>query len=323
MWSNQYSYINICSDEDLTQLVGTTKIRDFLLQQPELKQKGEYTFVNQANAPFMQLELLFAKSFNGWSDQDRNVKKTNLITVVCSKENDQAAEQTKALCRRIGQFLQWQVNEENSIQRIQTIQAKMHQLKMLDRDNMVFGASTHKYMSRRIPETQLRAFEKKYHITIPHELRLFLKIVGSGFGSAHGFLSLPQMEATMAEWRKLCTIQVQPAAPFDFDNKSTHAYLRKQAAHPNQHFYKRTKTMNGTLPICFQGCSYYLCIVVTGEQRGKIWGFDSDLMHRYPARSISRGVAKGLEFFDYYESDLNSALEDLKRQIGGKIEVSR
>ena len=58
------------------------------------------------------MTLLFARKLNNWSDKDINAQKTNLIDIVCSKDNDEALERFKQILVKIAEFLKWKLIDE-------------------------------------------------------------------------------------------------------------------------------------------------------------------------------------------------------------------
>ncbi|MEV6904865.1 hypothetical protein [Amycolatopsis sp. NPDC051372] len=71
-----------------------------------------------------------------------------------------------------------------------SLAVKLDRLRELDRARRcVFGADTHRYVSRRVPERELRRIEAMRGV-LPSAFRDFLSRVGTGAGPYHGILRL-------------------------------------------------------------------------------------------------------------------------------------
>jgi hypothetical protein len=115
MWSNKYYYLNIFHDAELTVYFNTKELIDFLKTIPELKQTGNFTFSNSPQFPiYINLILLYARHLNSWNDNDTNQQKTNLITIVCTKDNPENFELLKSIFIKIATFINWQLEDEHT-----------------------------------------------------------------------------------------------------------------------------------------------------------------------------------------------------------------
>jgi hypothetical protein len=115
MWSDRYYYLNIFHDTELSVHCNTGQLITFLQTLPQLKQTSDYTFTNSSNLSiFLTLSLLYARHKDSWSDKDTDPEKTNLITIVCSKDNEQNFEEHKNIFIQIAAFLNWQLVDERT-----------------------------------------------------------------------------------------------------------------------------------------------------------------------------------------------------------------
>ncbi len=112
MWSNQYNYLNICKDNLLSEYYSTLELVSFISEISELELYGNFNFKNKSTFPFMQLQLLNAKNIDSWSEKDTG-SKTNLITIVCTKEKDDFEKVEKILIK-IASFLKWNIIKEKN-----------------------------------------------------------------------------------------------------------------------------------------------------------------------------------------------------------------
>ncbi len=110
MWSDQYNYLNICKDTLLSEYCSTINLNGFLSEISELEKYGDFKFRNKKTFPFIDLQLLDTKNIDNWSENDRS-SKTNLIAIVCSKEEDEFKKIEKIL-KRIALFLKWDITNE-------------------------------------------------------------------------------------------------------------------------------------------------------------------------------------------------------------------
>ncbi len=113
MWSDRYFYLSIYKDEQLSSDADTDTLRKFLLLIPELEKVNDFEFKNKDGFPFTQLSILKAKSLDNWNGRDVDTKKTNLITIVCSKGEHIDFDKIIKVFIKIASFLNWTlINEE-------------------------------------------------------------------------------------------------------------------------------------------------------------------------------------------------------------------
>ena len=115
MWSDKYYYLNIVPDLELSETYGTRELVDFLKTQKELTAAGNFNFKNSKSFPvFLDMQLLNAKSYTNWSQNDADPVLTNMIAVVCSKAEPAGFEQVKSVLIRIASHLHWQLLDERT-----------------------------------------------------------------------------------------------------------------------------------------------------------------------------------------------------------------
>lgn len=109
MWSDNYFYLSIYKDKNLSSAVATKSILEFLDALPDLKKTSDFRYGNTS----IDVLTLFAKSADSWSDKDTNSELTNLVAIVCAKGEAADFETQKNLLIKIAAFLNWQlINEQ-------------------------------------------------------------------------------------------------------------------------------------------------------------------------------------------------------------------
>lgn len=186
--------------------------------------------------------------------------------------------------------------------RLVEIRSGLKRLKKKDKKLKVFGADSHKYKSKKVSEKKLTAFEQTLGTKLPEEFRSFLIEIGRGAGPDFGILKLKRMMQELAIWKKYLSEQ-EAAKPFDFSNTDARELTEKKVKNEEEFYHKTLKTANGVLPIATEGCSFYFYLVLSGEQKGKVWGIDADGFNTMPA-----GLTKELSFLDWYEDWLDNSL---------------
>jgi hypothetical protein len=113
MHSSQYHYLGIYHDADLSVHCNTYDIVHFLRTFPEVVQTESHIFSNRSNFPlFFTMTLLYAHKLDKWSEKNINPVRTNLIDIVCSKDNTAAFEQFKQILIKVAEFLKWKLVDE-------------------------------------------------------------------------------------------------------------------------------------------------------------------------------------------------------------------
>jgi hypothetical protein len=115
MWSDKYQYLNIARDLRLSERYPTFKLVEFLGSLKELKQTSSFRFKNSSSlSSFLDIQLLKAKGFDSWSENDADASETNLLAIVCAKGDESEFEAVKNLLIRIADHLGWQLFSEET-----------------------------------------------------------------------------------------------------------------------------------------------------------------------------------------------------------------
>lgn len=163
---------------------------------------------------------------------------------------------------------------------------QVHQLlrKLASPGRRVFGADEHRFLlNSPLLETEVTAFEQRYCVSLPADYRRFITHVGNGgAGPFYGIFPLGFAEG--GPWREGDYSVGVLSRPFphreawnalpDRPSDDLHEADPDEAERQLQAFenvYFDTALINGTIPICHQGCAIWVRLVVTGEEAGYLW----------------------------------------------------
>ena len=200
------------------------------------------------------------------------------------------------------------------------IQEKLAQAKVTDKDLEVFGASSHKYhLNPPVSEAEVRAFEKKYGVSLPKDYRAFVQTIGdanaqkldimagpyyglSAFGTqvddllyegSEIYLKAPcalSPDMTQEEWEALSDPLLMSEEDEEVETTETEEDYIQQCG----------KVFGGLLPLGSQGCTYYYALVLNGKYAGRIVNVDLDL--------AQPKFAFETNFLDWYERYLDEVI---------------
>ncbi|MGI8504332.1 MAG: SMI1/KNR4 family protein [Hassallia sp.] len=208
------------------------------------------------------------------------------------------------------------------------IRNKLTQLAILDTTFQIFGSESHQYQFNPcLEEAQIEAFEVKYNIRLPSEYRNFLLEVGNGgTGPGYGLYRLPGLEneneITAIPSKKNEGLLCKPFLLKEAWNDLN--LMIKDKADTENNPYFDSKFVQGTITIAHYGCGIYAMLVVSGEQKGKIWIDDRtndggiypatlNFCHYFHADDPDdfqscEEEQEPLSFYDWYEDWLNQSL---------------
>lgn len=187
---------------------------------------------------------------------------------------------------------------------IRSVVTMLERLRTLDRGYELFGAANHRYqLGPRADQETISVFEVEHGVRLPEDYRSFLTEVGNGgAGPCYGLLPLgstgdhkynagdlgkpfpytaawnvPQgwFKSLPDPWGERGSelprswpsidafIQAVRALPVDEDAKRRREELTS--------WYFGSDHVNGTIPICHEGCGYYDLLVVRGPRYGTVW----------------------------------------------------
>ncbi len=218
---------------------------------------------------------------------------------------------------------------------INIIKEKLTQLKALDTDYQIFGASKHQYqLNPRLDLQDITDFESKFHCQLPIEYKLFLTEIGNGgAGPSYGVFPLGSMDDCfdLAPWTDDF---VKPHLAFKFtdafndDSMLNQGEPKQSDFASEEEFYKahdkwvddyyfdlqdeywEKHALDGAIPICHHGCCHRSWLVVAeGDEYGHIWeDLSPDFDGVAPATLPNK---KRITFFDWYLNWLDESLQIL------------
>lgn len=137
---------------------------------------------------------------------------------------------------------------------MQQLKTKLMRLAESDKKLKLFGSQSHTYsLNSCISIEELSNFESRYGITLPEDYRNFILEIGNG-GAGPGY-GLFKLEDEEDEEFQLLAQPFLLQTMWDSDDENIQEHQVSQ----------------GTIAIATYGCGVDALLVVTGEQRGKIW----------------------------------------------------
>ncbi|MBK7074896.1 MAG: SMI1/KNR4 family protein [Myxococcales bacterium] len=192
--------------------------------------------------------------------------------------------------------------------RLARVDARLHQLRAHDAAFAVFGADTHRY-ERHAPleAAALERWEARQGVTLPEEYRCFvLQLCNGGPGPGYGLqpLDLDEDLETVAR-----------SFPWD-DHAAAEALRRRRTELAEQSValfgYDFDDYPDGCLTLCDYGCAWQGELVITGEQRGRVWyiGDSAFPLPALPMRSAAPAEECSISFLDWYEAWLDESFAE-------------
>jgi hypothetical protein len=214
------------------------------------------------------------------------------------------------------------------------ILTKLERLGNLDRERLVFGAAFHNYvLNPCLDEGVIRAVEGRYGFHLPEDYRRFLLEVGNGgAGPYYGLFKLGEHDDGwgFCSWEGGYLLG-DPSAPFPYQSSWNLPYTFWSEAPYNKEWaseeesdrayeawdtkleeaYWAPSVMNGAIPICHLGCALRQWLVVTGSERGNVWGDERvDDRGVYP---LVTGGGDRVTFSKWYLSWLDDSIRSVEQ----------
>jgi hypothetical protein len=194
------------------------------------------------------------------------------------------------------------------------LKGKLDLLRTLDKNLELFGASEHKYqLNSCLSLSELEFVEKENNIELPADYRDFILHLGNG-GAGPYYGIFPLEKSVSSVHRHLLT---QPflytswwngIIPPDWWNYEPSLVQREQDYFDDYH-------LQGTFRVAHEGSGYYQLLVLTGSERGHIWGdyraSDGGIMPIVQFENNDHLSTNRLDFISWYESWLDFGLRML------------
>lgn len=173
-------------------------------------------------------------------------------------------------------------NEEQA--QIARIKEKIPRIAALDPECKLFGSEGWKYQwPKPTREAKIASWEKKHGVTLPREYRIFLRHIANG-GPAHAY-GLESLGSTEIYG----DITKESPIPLYMTQQDVDVLNAGRTEEDDEFSF-----FDGALTILTLGCTYDICLVVTGQYRGRLMLTDGD--EEYPFDFIY-----DKNFLDWYE----------------------
>ena len=150
----------------------------------------------------------------------------------------------------------------------------------------VFGAEAHGFdLNPELNEPVVATFERAHGVQLPSDYRAFLTSIGNGgAGPFYGVFPLGKVDYNfdLRDWGKGDIGVLSEAFPFDEEwndlsarpdddliDRDEDEYWKQMEAFEST--YWSVALINGSFPICHQGCALRILLVVNGDQAGYLW----------------------------------------------------
>jgi SMI1 / KNR4 family (SUKH-1) len=184
------------------------------------------------------------------------------------------------------------------------ITEKLNSLRALDQGCWYSGASEHRYSFHApLSEHELFAFEQEFKVSLPSEYVEFLMHLGNGgAGPGYGLFSLARSAVEQREHEDSSLDR-----PFPLTEAVANALrdCRSEGDKPLHPFIETQRRLDGIIEICDLGCGSKYGLVLTGDQRGRVWSFGGPTYYRWTPASRDRSP---ISFLAWYEEWLDEAL---------------
>jgi uncharacterized protein (TIGR02996 family) len=176
---------------------------------------------------------------------------------------------------------------------LEHLQGKMERLRELDPECKLFGSEAHKYrIEAPLSEAEMLGLERRLGFLLPSEYRAFVVRVCNGrMGPSYGLRPLSTAAgAALAE-------------PCPLTDADAETMLKMMRATEPQEWPHLPYSPPGTLPLAEHGCGGYSFLVLSGQQRGKMWGAGD-----FTGPDVDLDDLKPHGFFTWFEAWLDDSL---------------
>ena len=211
------------------------------------------------------------------------------------------------------------------------IRAKLKNLRAIDVALKIFGAEAHQYkIGGVVPYRKIEEFERRYAVALPDSFAAFLCLVGNGrrfglgmaAGPGYGILPLGKCPGQFPPFEE-GWLAGEPMIHTGIQQERWEAHYDELfAAGPDasREDWKEldARLFAGVLPVCYQGCSNFVGLMLSGPQKGSVVDFTTE-----PCAPIFLPFDS---FLDWYESWLDRSISEMAGRTecsGGRDEAGR
>jgi len=204
------------------------------------------------------------------------------------------------------------------------IKSKLKELTTLDKKFEIFGASSHQYkFNQSISIEALNQFEKKYEVELPKDYKAFVSEIGNG--GAGPYYGIHPLQKDLGEFNPenkfdLLRFNFPHKEAWNWSNKIFAKFEELEESEDDEivyffdniywEAYCKNELTQGSIYITEYGCALRFLLIITGEDKGKIW-FDQ----RADKKGINPVKDKNgtrLDFSDWYVEWLNKSIKKMK-----------
>jgi hypothetical protein len=197
---------------------------------------------------------------------------------------------------------------------------RLHLLRAADPGYRVFGAAAHMYRLRPpATEDEVGAFEERHRVRLPDEYRDFLTGLGNGgAGPCYGLFPLgifwdnpnpARQEGMIGDLARPFPHEDAWNAGADYWEMEPDIEVDEASWRAWRRLYFSRQLIDGALPICHEACGFFLLLIVTGADRGRIWldgrASDDGIM------PVTSGGRLPMTFGHWYANWLDEASREL------------
>lgn len=209
---------------------------------------------------------------------------------------------------------------------ITEIKSKLQELRLLDKELEIFGASSHEYeFNQPIPLDELKRFEDKYEVDLPEDYKAFICEIGDG--GAGPYYGIHPLQRDVGDFDPENRLEL---LKFDFPHKEgwnwTEKILSKFDDLRDDEYdevaeffdsiyweeYFKDELTHGSFYITEYGCALRFLLVTTGEEKGKIW-FDQRA-DQHGINPVLNKKGDKLDFSDWYVEWLDKSIAAMKEK---------
>ena len=193
----------------------------------------------------------------------------------------------------------------------------------------IFGANTHKYkLNETMDIKEVRAFEKKYGVSLPEEYIFYLtKVANGGAGNFYGINPLNEKEHAESYRQHLCKENVYGDDFTQFWREFAEFIEYDEEEDSDKKFEEyQSKLCDGVIHISYQGCTFDTLLVVNGKRKGEIiyisWELEDDnppyftgmtFLEWYQGYFEEIAAGNSINGYGYREVTQNELIEEYQR----------